>query len=355
MEFSDDAIISGTLDGRIISWNKGAERIYGYTPEEIKGRSSSMLAPPGRSYEIPEILEKIGRGEHVDHYETTRLRKDGKQIHVSLSVSPIRDRAGNIIGASAIARDITDRWRAEEEIKDMNERLARLYEASEATNKELEAFVYSVSHDLRTPTVSIGGFSRLLLEEYSSRLDEKGQNYLKTIYAGAERSVQLMDGLLALSRARHQELNLSEINMEELAEEVLRDLRSACGERIIRWDVKPLPPARGDRTMIRQVLVNLLTNAVKFTRPRESAVIEIGARPDDRQNVYCVKDNGVGFDMAEANKLFEVFKRLHPSPGFEGSGVGLAIVKRIVERHGGRVWADGEIDKGATFCFSLPK
>ena len=176
VESSGDAIVGKTLDGAIFSWNAGAERIYGYSSEEVKGRSFSMLIPPDRSHELREFMERIKRGERIEDYETIRLRRDGSPIDVSVTVSPIMDSAGQITGASTITRDITERKRAEEEIRKVNEKLARLYEDCEATNKELEAFSYSVSHDLRTPLVAVGGLARILLEKYSSRMEEKGKD-----------------------------------------------------------------------------------------------------------------------------------------------------------------------------------
>ncbi|MGE5842906.1 MAG: sensor histidine kinase [Deltaproteobacteria bacterium] len=355
VESSADAIVGINLDGIIFSWNQGAERIYGYSLEEARGSSFSILVPPDRSHEIPEILNQVRRGNPVTNFETVRTAKDGRLIHVSLSLSPIKDTSGNIIGFSHIGRDISDRKRAEEEIKRANERLAQSYEACEITNKELEAFTYSASHDLRAPLVAVGGLARLLLEEYSGSLDAKGEKFLQTIQKVTDQMKQLVDDLLSLSRFGHQALEMSKIDMDELAKGIIDELKLLYSGRRLRWNIKPLPPARGDPVMIRQVLMNLLSNAIKFTRFKPEAVIELGGKAEEDTIIFYVRDNGVGFNMGEADKLFEVFRRLHPSQEFEGTGVGLAIVKRIIQRHEGRVWAEGRVNEGATFYFSLPR
>jgi len=355
VESSADAIVGLTLDGIISSWNEGAKKIYGYSPEEATGSSLSILVPPDRAHEIPEILNKVRQGKRLTNFETVRTAKDGRLIHVSLTLSPIRDEAGNIVGFSHIGRDITDRKQAEEEIKEANERLGQSYQACEATNKELEAFTYSASHDLRAPLVAVGGLVRLLLEEYSNSLDARGGKFLQTIQKVTDQMRQLVDDLLSLSRFGRQALEISKIDMDELAKSAIEELKLIHSGRKLEWNIRSLPSARGDPVMIRQVLVNLLSNAVKFTRSKPEAVIELGGKIERETTVYYVRDNGVGFDMGEADKLFEVFRRLHPSKEFEGTGVGLAIVKRIIQRHDGRVWAEGRVNGGATFYFSLPK
>ena len=354
VESSDDAIIGKTLDGIIFSWNSGAEKLYGYSSEEMKNRPISTLLPPNRPDEMPTILARIKRGENIKHYETIRTRKDGSIIYVSLTISPIKDRAGNIIGASTIARDVTERKRAEEEIKKLDQELKYQIMQLEAANKELEAFSYSVSHDLRAPLRAIDGFSRILLEDYIENLDEEGKRVLGVIRSNTQKMGQLIDDLLLFSRLGRQELRTSDIDMGRLAKAVSEELKLAVPERKLKFTINTLIPAQGDQAMIRQVFINLLSNAVKFTRPEERAVIEVDGRSEGNKNVYTVKDNGVGFDMQYVNKLFGVFQRLHSSEEFEGTGVGLAIVQRIIHRHGGRVWAEGKVGEGAIFYFSLP-
>ena len=250
--------------------------------------------------------------------------------------------------------EIAERRRAEKEIKKLNEDLERRTIELEATNKELEAFGYSVSHDLRNPVLAIGGFSRLLLEKYSSHLDGKGHHYLDIILSSTQNMCQLIDDILAFSHSGHRQIEFSNIDMEELAKALFEELKGITLGRMLRLNLNPLPPARCDRSMIRQVFMNLLSNAIKFTKFKETGMIEIGGWIQNGENIYYVRDNGAGFDMEKANELFRVFKRLQNAEEFEGNGVGLALVQRIIHRHGGRVWAEGKINEGATFYFSLP-
>jgi PAS domain S-box-containing protein len=220
---------------------------------------------------------------------------------------------------------------------------------------ELEAFSYSISHDLRTPLLTIDGFSRMLLDDYADQLDAEGQRLLKTICSNSQNMGRLIDDLLAFSRLGRQEMRPAEIKMSELAAAVCAELAATAPGRKLQFNLQPMPPARGDQSMIRQVFVNLLSNAIKFTGPEESAIIEVGAEEDENHIVYYVKDNGVGFEMKYADKLFGVFERLHSDDEFAGTGVGLALVQRILRRHGGRVWAEGKVGEGATVYFTLPR
>jgi len=222
----------------------------------------------------------------------------------------------------------------------------------EAVNAELKAFNYSVSHDLRAPLLVIGGFARKVLERHSDQLDPKGQHYLNVIYRNTQNMQQLIDDLLTFSNLETQKLKSSEINMSELARAVFEELRDSDPGRTLI--LKTLPRIRGDKAMIRQVFFNLLSNAFKFTRTRGNGVIEIGSLSEDDRVVYYVKDDGIGFDRQDAQTLFDVFHRLNSPGEFEGTGVGLAIVKRIISRHGGWVWAEGRVNEGATFYFGLP-
>ena len=226
---------------------------------------------------------------------------------------------------------------------------------TEAANKELEAFSYSVSHDLQAPLLAISGFGRAIAEDYSERLDDEGRRYLALIQESAHKMARLIDDLLSFSRLGRQELVETDIALEALARTVFAELAAAAPGRKFEFAIGAMPPVRGDNAMIRQVLVNLFANAIKFTRTREKAAVEFGFRRDSRAGYYFVKDNGVGFDMRYVHKLFGVFQRLHSVTEFEGTGVGLALVSRIVTRHGGRVWAEGKVGEGATVCFTLPK
>ena len=233
----------------------------------------------------------------------------------------------------------------------VEERTQKLKEA----NKELEAFSYSVSHDLRAPLRAIDGFSRILLEDYAENFDEDGKRVLDVIRSNTQNMGRLIDDLLAFSRLSRKQIEASPVNMTELANDVFQQLKGAFADQNIQFNLTPLPDSAGDPALIRQVFVNLLSNAAKYSRPRAKAVIDVKGRSENGDCIYCVKDNGVGFDMSYAQKLFGVFQRLHSVEEFEGTGVGLAIVQRIIHRHGGRVWAEGKVDEGATFYFSLPK
>jgi light-regulated signal transduction histidine kinase (bacteriophytochrome) len=269
-------------------------------------------------------------------------------------------------GVTVYARDITATKKSRKELetaKSQIEQMARDLERRvedrtgqlHATIKELEAFSYSVSHDLRAPLRAIDGFSRMLQEDYYPQLDEEGRRILDVIRHNTVNMGNLIDGLLAFSRLGRQAIGETTINMTELAHDAMKEALGAETDRNIQFTVHELPAARGDRVLLRQVLVNLVANALKFSRDRNPAVIEIGSRSDDGFNVFFVRDNGVGFDMRYADKLFGVFQRLHAATEFEGTGLGLAIVQRIVARHGGRVWAEAMLNKGATIYFTLPK
>lgn len=485
VEYSDDAILSKTLDGIILTWNKGAERIYGYSSEEMVGQNVARLMPPENPSELLEIVDNLRRGERLEHFLTERVRKDGGRIAVSITVSPLYDSAGYVVGASVISRDVTeqksvaralalseeryrslafattqivwttnmhgeviedirmwraftgqsagdvmgmgwisalhpedrertrdvwfravksrsfynteyrlrhqdgeyrwmavhgapvleadgtirewvitcadihDRKQAEAEIVKLNEELEqRVVQRTaelEAANRELEAFSYSVSHDLRAPLRAVDGFSRILLEEYSCQLPEKAQHYLTVTRKNALQMGVLIDDLLAFARLSRQPLHKQPVALAELVRQVLEDLALERECRQVEITVGDLPACEGDPQLLKQALVNLLSNGLKYTRKRELARIEIGAIAETAKSipVYYVRDNGVGFDMRYADKLFGVFQRLHGAQEYPGTGVGLAIVQRIVHRHGGRVWAEAAVNQGATFYFML--
>ena len=226
-------------------------------------------------------------------------------------------------------------------------------QALRETNAELEAFSYSVSHDLRAPLRAIHGFARILLEDHGAELQPEAKRVLGVIDENTRRMGQLIDDLLSFSRLGRKELETARVDMTELVRSVADEVRRTAGDRPLEITIGPLPPARGDRDMLRQAVTNLLDNAAKFTRRRAPGQIEVGHRADGAETVYYVKDNGAGFDPRYAGKLFGVFQRLHRAEEFEGTGVGLAIVQRVVQRHGGRVWAEGQLDGGATFFFTL--
>jgi PAS domain S-box-containing protein len=358
VESSDDAIFSKSLDGIIASWNPGATRLFGYSASEIIGQPMLLLIPTDRVHEEARIIAEIKQGRQVPYFETMRRRKDGRLVDVSVTISPIKDPGGKVVAASQIARDITDRKQAEARLHSLNQELEqRVHERTAqlvASYRELESFSYSVSHDLRAPLRHILGYVDILQTEAAGRLDTNDRQTLRTIVESAQQMSQLIDALLAFSRMGRAEMQFTLVRLESLVEEARNDLRNEIQGRDIDWQVGQLPEVRGDPLMLRQVFVNLLSNALKYTQPRAQARIEIGARAAAGETVCFVRDNGVGFDTKYADKLFGVFQRLHPASEFEGIGIGLANVKRIIQRHGGRVWAKGAMDAGATFYFSLP-
>ncbi len=354
-----DAIISTDLELKVRSWNKAAETIYGWSVDEVIGRGILDVVPIDSGADgwerAKEILMRDGRSEIVSVQE----RKDGRKVDIFSSVTLLRDQFGNPSGAVAVNRDMTEKRRIERELRRLNEdlerRVARRTAELSATNRELETFAYSVSHDLRAPLRAIDGFSHILVSDYGPQLDCEGRRVLKIIRKGAQDMGKLIDNLLAFSRLGRQAIHETNIDMASLAEEVLKELKAAEPDRRIKVKFGALPKAEVDPDLMKVVFSNLLSNALKFTRQRERARIEVAARVEELEVIYRVSDNGVGFDMRYVDKLFNVFQRLHAVDEFEGTGVGLAIVQRIVHRHGGRVWAEGEPGKGATIYFALPR
>ena len=362
---SEDAIVSKNLQGIVMSWNAASERLFGYTAQEMIGQPVSRIIPLDRQDEETGILQRIRRGESVEHFETIRLRKDGIEVPVSLTVSPLIDLHGKIIGASKIARNITEQKRVEEALRErdrtlttVNDALKKQAVAVAEANKELEGFSYSVSHDLRAPLRTIDAFSRIVEEENASRLNDEGRRSLTIVRKAVSQAGELIDDLLEFSKLGRQGMSFRLVKMAELAREVVDDLSILQKDRQVDLTIGDLPPCLGDRRFLKLIWINLLTNAFKYTNNRKETRIEVGWMPDDTNAeavIYYVKDNGIGFNMAYAHKLFGVFQRLHRREDFDGTGVGLAVVRRIVQRHNGRVWAEGKVDEGATFFVSLRK
>jgi PAS domain S-box-containing protein len=335
---SDDAIIGKDLDGTIMSWNRGAARIYGYRSDEVVGRRISVLIPPERAGDLAEILESVRRGQSIDHYETVRVRKDGTHIDVSLTVSPIMDARGRLVGASTIARDVTEQKRVEQELR--------------RSNEDLERFAYIASHDLSVPLRVIAGFVDLLARRYAGRLDEEADRFIRLTVEGVERMQTLIDDILAYSRAGQAELRLAEVDTAALVDGVLRDLGTRIAESGTRFEVGELPTLRAEPVRLRQVFQNLIDNAVKFADPKSPRGRIVATRGRDHWR-FDVEDNGPGVDLRHAERVFEMFQRPH-GRDVPGTGIGLAIAKRIVERHGGSIWVEQASGGGSVFSFTIP-
>jgi light-regulated signal transduction histidine kinase (bacteriophytochrome) len=276
---------------------------------------------------------------------------------MAVSTSPVLDSDGNVIQVVEIGQDITERKLAVEEIHRLNseleQRIADRTVQLTAANQELEAFSYSVSHDLRAPLRSLDGFSKALLEDYAGQLDEQGKQYLTRIQEASRRMGQLINDLLDLSRVTRADFTRQRVDLSALANSITAELKAQSPSRQVEFEIKADMIVHGDENLIKIVLENLLNNACKFTSRREQALIQVGRVEQDGQWNYFVRDNGAGFDMTYANKLFAAFQRLHSEKEFPGTGIGLATVQRIIRRHGGRVWAEGVVDQGATFYFTI--
>ncbi len=348
---AQDLICSVDGDGKFVKVNSASLKVLGYEPEELIGRRLIEVVSPEELDNTAEVIEAILNVHSVDSFETRCLHKTGNIIHLLWSASWVAEEQLMF----CVARDITGRKQAEERNKRLNEVLEQHSAQLQAANKELESFSYSVSHDLRAPLRHIDGFVSLLEKKSAASLTEDGRRYVRVISESAKQMGHLIDDLLAFSRMGRAEMRKTVVNMQKLVEDVRRDLYKEVGERELRWQIEPLPEVQADPAMLRLVLTNLLSNAIKYTRPCKDALIEIGSHhKDGKGTVFFIRDNGVGFDMRYIDKLFGVFQRLHRADEFEGTGIGLANVRRIINRHGGSTWAEGRLAQGATFYFSLP-
>jgi PAS domain S-box-containing protein len=344
------------LNGRIIFWNTGAEQMYGWTKDEALEKISHKLFQT----EFPRPLEEIkARCLAHGHWEgeLVHRRKDGERLVVASHWVLHRDEQDKPKAILEVNNDVTERKAAESEIlrlnEELEERVADRTAQLQAANKELEAFSYSVSHDLRAPLRHINGFSQALLEDYTDQLDQVGKQYLQEVRNASQEMAQLIDDVLQLARVTRAEMRREEVNLTELARSVIRDLTKRDATRDVDVEIKEGLRSQGDKRLLRIVLDNLLGNAWKFTARSEHAAITFGSERRNGDTWFYVQDNGAGFDMAYANKLFGAFQRLHTSDQFEGTGIGLATVQRIVHRHGGEVRAEGSVNHGATFYFTL--
>ena len=346
--------------GEIVYMSPSCLALTGHFAEEFSadpGLLVSLVHPDDRAtYDA----HWHGHSEHAEAGESEFriINKGGEVRWISHRCRPVFDQRGNWRGIRAGNRDITARREAENKITELNRDLERRVtertEQLEAANKELEAFSYSVSHDLRSPLRAIDGFSHMLIEDYADKLDDEGKRLLEVVRSNAKRMNLLIDDILKFSRAGRLEFASSEIDMEKMARTVVEELQPSIAGSKLQVEIEAIPPSTGDPAMMHQVFANLLSNAIKFSHTREAPKIHVGATVKGDETIYFVRDNGVGFDMQFADKMFVVFQRLHSMEEFEGTGVGLAIVKRIVNRHGGRVWAEGKINEGATLYFALP-
>jgi PAS domain S-box-containing protein len=343
----DSAIFMLDADGIVASWNTGAEQIKGYARDEIVGKHFSLFYPDkDRARGKPErdliIAARDGRFEE----EGKRVRKDGSAFWANVVISAVRDRTDTLVGFVKVTRDLTESRKSQRRALDD----AR---ALQAANAELESFTYSVSHDLRAPIRQIEGFAKILGEHLGKNIDPEIDRYLLRIQEGAQEMGRLVDDLLHLAQLGRQHARPRLTCLDSLVDEALTNLHAELMERGIECRVESLPEVVCDPGLMKIVFTNLLSNAVKYTRGRRNAVIELGHTDKGGEVVIYVRDNGVGFDMRYADKLFGVFQRLHRSEDFEGAGVGLAIVSRIIRKHNGRIWAEAAPNRGATFFFTL--
>jgi len=347
VESSDDAIIAKDLNGIILSWNRAAQRIFGYTADEVIGRHISILAAPDRVDEIPDILSRLRRGERVDHYKTKRKTKDGRILTISLTVSPLFDAHGGIVGASKVARDITLSESQAEALSAANEALT-------TANADLEQFVYSASHDLQEPLRMVATYSELLMRTFRDQLGPDGAEYLDYVLQGALRMDQLLKALRSytlVSTTRKEPVDY--VDSGNILDRALANLRPdivASGALIIRT---PLPKVKLHDFRLEQLFQNLISNALRYrkgTRPE----IKVSAEPENNGWRFAIQDNGIGVDPRYKEQIFDLFKRLHSFAEYPGTGMGLSICKRIVERAGGRIWVESELGRGSTFYFTLP-
>jgi PAS domain S-box-containing protein len=351
-----DALVIVNADGKILSSNAQTSRLFGYTERELQGESMALLVPERvrqsqRQYYAGFFAQRGGRIAETT-LELWGLCKDGRELPIEISTKPLVAAKGLLV-TSAI-RDITERKQVEKQISELNKELKDRAVELESANKELEAFSYSVSHDLCSPLQNIVSFSQILVEEYANRLDADGRDYVQRLRASCQHMEEIIDALLALSRMARHELVLDRVDLSTLAKAVAAELKQKDPDRLVDLVIAEGLTVEGDARLLRVVLENLIGNAWKFTAKRPRARIEFGALPQSNgARTYFVRDDGAGFDMARAGHLFAPFKRLHDQSEFRGTGIGLATVQRVIQRHRGKIWAEGTVDHGATFCFTL--
>jgi PAS domain S-box-containing protein len=351
-----DALVIINAEGKIIVSNAHTEKLFGYSDRELQGERMALL--------VPERFRQIQRQHYACYFsqrsgrvpattiELWGLHKDGREFPIEVSTKPLA--VEKELAVISAIRDITERKQVEQQVYKLNQELEHRAQQLETANKELEAFSYSVSHDLRSPLQNIDGFSLILKEDYANRLDSRGLDYVERLRASCQHMEDIIDALLVLSSMMRSELVLEQCDLTALAHAVATDLKQKDPDRLVDWVIAEGLTAEGDAQLLRVVLENLFGNAWKFTVNRPRARIEFGALPQSNgARTYFVRDDGAGFDMARGTNLFTPFKRLHSQNEFQGTGIGLATVQRVIHRHGGKIWAEGVVDHGATFCFTL--
>lgn len=343
---SQDAIIGKDLNGLVTSWNKGAQTLFGYTAEEVLGKPIRMIALPERADEMPRILERISRGEYIENFETVRRSKSGRRIPVSLTISPIRNASGVIIGASKIARDITDRKRAEDALRTANLSLQRI-------NDNLRQFAYAAAHDLQEPLRMVALYTQLLAKEYKGQFDERADDFMKVTVESAKRVQALVKDLLTFTEAGDQfDRPVEDVDCNTVLDSALRNLAFAIQESEALVTHEQLPTVTAHSMRMTQVLQNLISNAIKY-RSAEPPRIHVTGAARQGEWLFSVRDNGIGIDRHYHERIFGVFKRLHKSE-YPGTGIGLAICARVINQYGGNIWVESEPGRGSTFFFTLP-
>jgi PAS domain S-box-containing protein len=343
----DDAIISKDLNGVITSWNRSAERLFGYTAEEAVGQAVTILIPPERLDEEPKILERLRRGERVDHFETIRVRKDGSRLNISLTISPVKDADDRIVGASKVARDITERVQHEEALRELNAALTR-------ANADLQQFAYSASHDLQEPLRMVTVYSQLLQRRFGGQLGSAGEEMIRHTIEGAKRMENLLKDLRTYTHVSTSEHNpTEEIEASEALEKALSNLAVTIKDSGATISSSTLPCVHIHKFQLEQVFQNLIGNAIRY-RGDQSPRVDISAERRGDVCMFSVRDNGIGIDPQFREQIFGIFKRLHSAADYPGTGMGLAICQRIIERVGGRIWVESESGKGSTFYFTVP-
>ncbi|HEX8461549.1 MAG TPA: ATP-binding protein [Segetibacter sp.] len=359
LEFNDYAIVVINARKIVSVWNKGAENLYGYSSNEMLGNSLEKVYQEKVALQQHESYLEKARLTSRAEYDSWRLKKDNTPFYANTIITPLFKADGSVKGFVKILRDKTETKKLEEEntvLKEgLEEKVRQRTKELEVVNKELEAFSYSVSHDLRTPLRAVSGYSMMLKEDYDTKLDGEGNRIIDNIIHNTKMMGQLIDDLLTFSKMARLETANQSIDMKKLVESCIENLMQNEKNPSVKFLVGDLLTCNGDNSMLRQVWYNLISNAVKYSSKKEKPVIEIASLDDKGIPVYYVKDNGEGFDMKYVNKLFGVFQRLHRQDEFEGTGLGLALAKRIVSKHGGDIWAEAALGLGATFYFSIPK